>query len=75
MPDASFDGMDSFITAGKVDYEHLYKALALCRVTKSPAEVEILRYVALVTSNAHVDVMRFARCSHLPILFTPTIHS
>ena len=32
--------------------------LDVCRVFKTAAEVETMRYVALVASNAHVAIMR-----------------
>ena len=39
----------------------LYPVFAYCRVIKSAAETELLRYVSKVTSDAHVAVMRAAR--------------
>ncbi len=43
------------------DTTALFHALATARVTKSPEEIEVMKYVALVGSNAHVAVMRMAR--------------
>lgn len=40
------------------DTSLLYDLLSTCRVTKSPEEIEVMRYCAYVASNAHVEVMR-----------------
>ena len=39
----------------------LYEVLAECRAGKSPAELELMRYVSWVSSEAHVAVMRDAK--------------
>lgn len=39
----------------------LYNQLAICRVQKSTLEIDLLAYVAWVTSMAHVAVMRHAK--------------
>mmetsp|Transcript_4138 Transcript_4138/g.6774 ORF Transcript_4138/g.6774 Transcript_4138/m.6774 type:complete len:572 (+) Transcript_4138:56-1771(+) len=38
--------------------EVLYDTLSTCRVIKSEEEIEVMRYVANVASNAHSEVMR-----------------
>ena len=55
---ASFPGLDALRTDAS---PALHTALCACRSIKSPAEVELLRYVARVSSEAHVYVMRAAR--------------
>ena len=55
---ASFDGIQSFIDKAKVDHKSLYHLISLCRVIKSAEEIEVMRYVAYVASNAHVQLMR-----------------
>lgn len=57
---AKFEGSDALVAKGLVDTTQLYNLLAHCRVTKSAAEVEVMRYVAYVASNAHVEMMRSA---------------
>ena len=55
---AQFDGMGAF----KVDDSSLlWGALAECRVIKSPAEQALLRFISLVTSEAHMAVMQVGR--------------
>jgi Xaa-Pro dipeptidase len=56
---ASFSGDNAF--ASRVDTSALFHAVSTARVTKSPAEIEAMRYSAYVASNAHVEVMRFIR--------------
>lgn len=56
---ASFEGDSEF--ADKVDLTVMYNIVAHCRVTKSPQEVEVMRYCAWVASNAHVAVMRHSK--------------
>ncbi|XP_055317249.1 xaa-Pro dipeptidase isoform X3 [Sitodiplosis mosellana] len=51
---ASFDGIDKYNTNDSI----LYPVAAECRVIKSPAEIEVLRYVAKVSSDAHKVVMK-----------------
>ena len=58
---AEFDGVAALHEQGSVDKDVLYNLLARCRVTKSPREVEVMRYCAYVASNAHVAVMRSAK--------------
>lgn len=57
---ASFSGSDALTANGKVETSKLYNLLAHCRVTKSAAELEVMRYVANVASNAHAELMRTA---------------
>jgi Xaa-Pro dipeptidase len=54
---ARFEGMAGFRT----DTRLLYPAIVECRVHKTDAEVELLRYVNGVSSAAHVEVMRMCR--------------
>lgn len=61
---AHFTGDDEFYKSHKVETSILYNLLAQCRVHKSNEEIELMRYVALAGSNAHVEVMRIAnKCS------------
>jgi len=39
----------------------LYAALVACRVLKTPLELQLMRYVARLSSEAHISVMRQAR--------------
>lgn len=54
---AAFKGIEEF----EVDTLALHPALSECRVTKSPKELELLRYVNAVSSAAHIEVMRSVR--------------
>ena len=56
---ASFAGDERF--EAQRDVASLFVAAAESRVTKSQAEVEVMRYVNWVSSMAHVEVMRAAR--------------
>ena len=57
---ASFDGLDTLDV--ELDKSaRLYNALSSCRSVKTAAEVELLRFVCRVSSDAHVAVMRTAR--------------
>lgn len=61
---AAFPGVEKLYESGTAETGALYDTLALCRVIKSAEEIEAMRYVALVASNAHVEVMRTAHeCS------------
>jgi Xaa-Pro dipeptidase len=51
---ANFNDIDKFAQ----DSDILYPVISECRVIKSPAEIEVLRYVAKVSSEAHKKVMR-----------------
>lgn len=51
---AKFDGIEKFI----LDSGILFPILAELRTIKSPGEIEILRYVAKVSSDAHKKVMK-----------------
>lgn len=51
---ATFPGMEKFAQ----DVDILFPIIAECRVIKSPEEIEVLRYVARVSSDAHKKVMR-----------------
>lgn len=53
---ASFPGDEAF--KDRMDTSALFHAVATARVTKSPDEIEAMRYAAFVASNAHVEVMR-----------------
>ncbi|XP_059469853.1 xaa-Pro dipeptidase [Neocloeon triangulifer] len=54
---AAFDGIHEFTT----NTETLHPEISECRVQKSPMELEVMRYVARASSEAHVSVMRRAR--------------
>ncbi|XP_039436388.1 xaa-Pro dipeptidase [Culex pipiens pallens] len=54
---ANFKGIEKFV----VDSDILFPVIAECRVFKSPAEIEVLRYVARVSSDAHKQVMKKIR--------------
>ncbi|XP_058463293.1 xaa-Pro dipeptidase [Malaya genurostris] len=54
---AYFNGIEKFI----VDSDILFPVIAECRVIKSSAEIEVLRYVARVSSDAHKQVMKQIR--------------
>lgn len=54
---ANFKGIEKFV----VDTDILFPIIAECRVLKSPAEIEVLRYVARVSSEAHKAVMKAIR--------------
>lgn len=61
---AKYDGIQAHHDAGRVDTAQLYNLLSTCRVTKSAAEIDVMRYVAYVASNAHTELMRTAHeCS------------
>lgn len=59
---ATFRGIEGFAQ----DYEILFPVIAECRVIKSAAEIDVLRYVAKVSSDAHKKVMRmpFIKTKH-----------
>ncbi|KDO33890.1 hypothetical protein SPRG_01770 [Saprolegnia parasitica CBS 223.65] len=50
---STFDGIDAFTT----DLETLHPHLVECRVTKSPKELDLLRWVNRLSSNAHIKVL------------------
>lgn len=50
----TFEGIEKF----PQDADILFPCIAECRVIKSPEEIEVLRYVAQVSSDAHKKVMR-----------------
>nr|XP_012227155.1 PREDICTED: xaa-Pro dipeptidase isoform X1 [Linepithema humile] len=52
-----FDDIDKF----QVDNSILYPEICECRVIKSSREIEVLRYVCKISSEAHKAVMRFLR--------------
>jgi Xaa-Pro dipeptidase len=54
---AGFPGIEDF----KTDDAVLHPELSECRVAKSKAEVDVMRYVNGVTSAAHAEVMRRCR--------------
>lgn len=51
---AAFDGMSEFPTNRTL----LHPTIAECRVTKTAAELEVLRYASKISSLAHMHVMR-----------------
>lgn len=55
--EAVFEGIDEF----KVDNEILFPIIAELRVIKTPEEIEVLRYVCKVSSDAHKQVMLYAK--------------
>ncbi|XP_031784394.1 xaa-Pro dipeptidase isoform X2 [Nasonia vitripennis] len=55
--EATFEGIDKF----EVNNEILYPEICECRVIKTPKEIEVLRYVVKVSSDAHKSVMRTVR--------------
>ncbi|XP_047997768.1 xaa-Pro dipeptidase isoform X1 [Leguminivora glycinivorella] len=55
--EAVFEGIDEF----KVDNEILFPVIAELRVIKTPEEIEVMRYVVKVSSDAHKQVMLFAK--------------
>lgn len=68
-----FDGFETFVTRGRVESATpglpantsvLYQALSTARVTKSESEIDVMRYAAVVASNAHVEVMRSMKNIH-----------
>uniref|UniRef100_A0A1I8PBL2 Xaa-Pro dipeptidase n=1 Tax=Stomoxys calcitrans TaxID=35570 RepID=A0A1I8PBL2_STOCA len=52
---ASFDGIEKYV----VNCDLLHPIISECRVIKTPEEIEVLRYVAKVSSDAHIKVMQF----------------
>lgn len=59
---ATFKGIEKF----PQDSDLLFPIIAECRVIKSQAEIDVLRYVAKVSSDAHKKVMRmpFLKSKH-----------
>ncbi|XP_053608429.1 xaa-Pro dipeptidase [Plodia interpunctella] len=55
--EAVFEGIEEF----QVDNDILFPIIAELRVIKTPAEIEVMRYVCKVSSDAHKQVMLFAR--------------
>ncbi|XP_050677461.1 xaa-Pro dipeptidase [Leptidea sinapis] len=55
--EAAFDGIDEF----NVDNETLFPIIAELRVFKTPEEIEVMRYVCKVSSDAHKQVMLYAK--------------
>ncbi|KAI5646234.1 metallopeptidase family m24 domain-containing protein [Phthorimaea operculella] len=55
--EAVFPGIDEF----KVNNEILFPIIAELRVIKTPEEIEVMRYVCKVSSDAHKQVMLYAR--------------
>ncbi|XP_026730893.1 xaa-Pro dipeptidase isoform X2 [Trichoplusia ni] len=55
--EAIFEGINEF----KVDNETLFPIIAELRVIKTPEEIEVLRYVCKVSSDAHKKVMLYAK--------------
>jgi Xaa-Pro dipeptidase len=57
---ARFIGDEPFWDNNSIENSVLYNLISQCRVHKSPEEIDVMRYVAFVASNAHVEVMRNA---------------
>ncbi|KAJ8719684.1 hypothetical protein PYW08_011859 [Mythimna loreyi] len=55
--EAVFEGIDEF----KVDNETLFPIIAELRVIKTPEEIEVMRYVCKISSDAHKQVMLYAK--------------
>lgn len=55
--EAAFDGISKF----NVDSKILHPEIAECRVFKTPQELEVMRYVNRVSSEAHKEVMKRVR--------------
>ncbi|KAA0196078.1 hypothetical protein HAZT_HAZT010152 [Hyalella azteca] len=55
--EAHFDGIDKF----SVNNSILHTEMSELRVTKSAAEIEVMRYAAMVSSEAHCAVMKHIR--------------
>ncbi|KAK2703589.1 xaa-Pro dipeptidase-like isoform X2 [Artemia franciscana] len=51
---AEFEGIENF----NVDKDILFPEMSECRVYKSPLELEIMRYVTKLSSDAHIEVMK-----------------
>lgn len=52
-----FEGMDKF----EADTDLLHKHFNECRVLKTDAEIEVMRYTNKISSDAHKEVMRQAK--------------
>ncbi|XP_023173736.2 xaa-Pro dipeptidase [Drosophila hydei] len=57
MQPPEFAGKDKYVT----NCDLLYPIISECRVIKSKEEIDVLRYVAKVSSDAHIKVMQFIR--------------
>ena len=55
---ASFQGIEQF--ADVRDEESLFRSICECRVFKSSAEIDVMRYTNWISSMAHFEVMRAA---------------
>lgn len=55
--EATFEGIEKF----RVNNYLLHPQIAECRVFKTPEELRVLRYVAGVSSRAHIEVMKNVR--------------
>ncbi|KAI5080887.1 hypothetical protein GOP47_0004070 [Adiantum capillus-veneris] len=71
---AHFEGIDMF----EIDLNTLHPIITECRVIKSHYEIDLLRFVNKISSNAHVEVMRAARPGmkeyHLESLFLHSVY-
>eukprot|EP00741_Cyanophora_paradoxa_P018531 tig00021070_g17890.t1 len=54
---ASFPGIEKY----RVDDGRLFPVATECRVVKSAKEIEVMRYVCKVSSEAHTEVMKWVR--------------
>ncbi|KAF7998061.1 hypothetical protein HCN44_009459 [Aphidius gifuensis] len=52
--EAEFKGISQF----QINNEILYPVICECRVIKSPKEIQVLRYVVKISSDAHKEVMK-----------------
>lgn len=55
--EARFPGLDKY----KIDRTKLYREMTALRVYKTPEEIQVLRYVASISSDAHKYVMKRCR--------------
>ncbi|XP_046400527.1 xaa-Pro dipeptidase [Ischnura elegans] len=55
--EATFDGISQFNVNNKI----LHSEISECRVTKTPLEIEVLRFANKISSEAHIEVMKAIR--------------
>ena len=58
---AHFQGIQEHYDKNRVSLDTLFDCIAECRVYKTEAELDVLRYTNWVSSMAHVEVMRSAK--------------
>lgn len=54
LPPAHYEGMDEH----RVDHGRLWSEISECRIIKTKEELDIMRYVNKISSEAHIDVMK-----------------